>query len=384
MPVSLRAKLAAIDAPKKPSAPAVQPLYIKETVYPLSDFHHLLDVTGQLLHLMDGRSYPDPLDPESILYLDTETTGLAHGAGTVAFLIGVGFVQEESFIVRQYLMRDYSQESQVLKHLMCLLPDYEVLVTFNGRSFDVPLLQSRLIMNRLDPECLNIPHVDLLHIARRIFKLRLKHCRLIDLEAELFNAPREDDLPGALVPQRYFDYLKTGNFSLLTDILEHNAQDIASLGKLLGHMGYMYQKPEQQSMLTDVYAMGLAFEKRKEFAHACRCYHLATKGKMASSCYYRLGLIARREKDYRQSLENFRQMIKACPSDHTPWIEMAKIYEHRLKDIESALECTRKAVYILAEPHLMENPAVQETQNALQYRYMRLMRKLQGEKRQQP
>lgn len=378
MPLSLRAKLAAIDQPKKRTeSPAASTLYIKDTVYPLEAFTHMECITGELLRAMDGREYPQPLDLRRILYLDTETTGLASGAGTVAFLVGVGFVTKEQFTVRQFLMRDYAQEGQLLKALSALLPDYDMLVTFNGRSFDIPLLQSRLIMNRMDASLFDLPHLDLLHLARRTFKMRMKRCRLADVEAEIFHEPRENDLPGALVPQRYFDYLKTGHFSLLADILAHNAQDIASLCRLIGYLAHMYAQPEQQSFMGDVFAMGQALEKR-DAQRACRCYHLASQGRFAAPSQMRLGVLARRKKDYRNAISHFREMAKASPGDIIPWVEMAKVYEHRLHDYQSALECTRKAILILAEPKLITNPAVQSCQNELQYRYMRLMRKLQG------
>jgi len=106
---------------------------------------------------------------------------------------------------------------------------YDAICTFNGRTFDVPLLRDRFLMNRMDDSCLDKPHIDLLHMARRVFKLRLQRCNLGKLEEAVLGIPRFDDLPGAQVPQRFFDYLKTGNFDLLTDVLEHNAQDVASL-----------------------------------------------------------------------------------------------------------------------------------------------------------
>lgn len=379
MPLSLRAKLAAMEpGPKKPLAPPPQSLYIKDTQYPLAGFSHWKAATGEILRAMDSGAYPSVINPRRILYLDTETTGLAHGAGTVAFLTGVGFLTEEGFNVRQFLMRDYSQEGQALRQLMALLPDFDLVVTYNGKSFDIPLLQSRLVMNRLDPACLTLPHADLLPIARRTFKMRLKHCRLSDVEAQIFHEPREGDLPGALVPQRYFDYLKTGDFSLLTDILEHNAQDIVSLCRLLGHLAHMYACPQAQPFPADVYAMGLALERRHETARARRCYRLASQDALTAPCQMRLGVLARREKDYAAALAHFQAMAQAKHQDITPYVEMAKIYEHRLGDIPAALDCTRRAILILAEPALMPNPAVQETQNALQYCYMRLQRKLQG------
>lgn len=385
MPLSLRAKLAAIDQPvKKPPSEASQPLYIKDSAYSLAIFDHMDEVNGPLISAMEGLPYPELADPRRILYLDTETTGLASGAGTVAFLVGVGFLTDTQFTVRQFLMRDYSQEGQLLRQLMAMLPDFDAIVTFNGKSFDIPLLQSRLIMNRLDSTCLELPHLDLLHLTRRTFKLRMNRCRLADVEAEIFHEPRKDDLPGALVPQRYFDYLKTGNFSLLTDILDHNAQDIASLCRLLGHLAHMYAHPETQAFPEDVFSMGAALEKRCQTERACKCYRLASRGKLAAPSHMRLGVIYRRMKDYPQALEHFSAMARSNPGSVVPWIEMAKIYEHRLRNVDAALNCTRRAILILSEPQLTANPSVQSLQNELQYRYMRLMCKHQGKRGNEP
>ena len=141
----------------------------------------------------------------------------------------------------------------------------------------------------------------------------------------------------------------------------------------------MYDEPEQLTFMGDVYAMAQALEKR-DTQRACRCYRLAAQSAFAAPSQLRLGIISRRLKDYRSAIAHFQAMAKAAPGDISPWVEMAKIYEHRLRDYDSALQCTRKALLILAEPRLITNPTVQSCQNELQYRYMRLMRKLQGKR----
>ena len=155
------------------------------------------------------------------------------GAGTVAFEVGMGCLTDSGFQIHQLVMRDYPEEKFLLQSIADTLMGYDAICTFNGRTFDVPLLRDRFLMNRMDDSCLDKPHIDLLHIARRVFKLRLQRCNLGKLEEAVLGIPRFDDLPGAQVPQRFFDYLKTGSFDLLTDVLEHNAQDVASLCVLL-------------------------------------------------------------------------------------------------------------------------------------------------------
>ena len=383
MPMSLREKLMAVDqtnkrdpVPDGGARPAPQGCYDGETGFPFSLSRDFQYVSPETIRLFADAPLPSPFDPARILYLDTETTGLSHGAGTVAFLVGAGYLTTGGFVVRQLMMRDYPEERRVLRALQELLSGYDLIVTFNGRSFDLPLLQSRFLMNRMSAKCLELPHIDLLPIARRIWKLRLKSCSLSRLEEEIFHQPRESDLPGALVPQRYFEYLKTGDFSLLGDVLRHNAQDIASLFRLMNRIAQAYQAPEQQSFLEDVYSMGVALEKRGERDQARKCYRLALGGSLCAQSRLRLAHSYRREKDVSSAMNMFQEMAARGEGGAVPYIEMAKLYEHQLRDDNAALECTRKAIFLLSEPRLKRNEAVQSAQNALQYRYMRLTRRI--------
>ena len=173
-------------------------------------------------------------------------------------------------------MRDYPEEKFLLQSIADTLMGYDAICTFNGRTFDVPLLRDRFLMNRMDDSCLDKPHIDLLHIARRVFKLRLQRCNLGKLEEAVLGIPRFDDLPGAQVPQRFFDYLKTGKFDLLTDVLEHNAQDVASLCVLLTAMVEMYRAPENVRHDEDVFSMGVALERFQHVQEARKCYQLTS------------------------------------------------------------------------------------------------------------
>ena len=211
---------------------------------PDEEFPGARELTRETLTLMSEKEMPADFDPRRILYLDTETTGLG-GSGTVAFLVGMGYLTDEGFEVHQFLMRDYPEEPYLLKHVAAGLGRFDVLCTFNGTTFDVPLLESRFLMNRMDRSCLDMPHLDLLHMCRRLWKLRLGRCNLGRLEEVILGMPREEDIPGSEVPQRYFTYLKTGQMSLLDDILKHNAQDIVSLCVLLNHMADLYLHPEK-------------------------------------------------------------------------------------------------------------------------------------------
>ena len=343
---------------------------------PAEEFPGALELTAETLRMMSDREIPDGLDPRRILYLDTETTGLG-GSGTVAFLVGMGWLTDQGFEVHQFLMRDYPEEPFLLKHVAAGLEKFDVLCTFNGTTFDVPLLESRFLMNRMDRErLLALPHLDLLHMCRRLWKLRLGRCNLGHLEEVILGKPRVDDLPCSEVPQRYFTYLKTKQMSLLDDILKHNAQDIASLCVLLNHMADLYLHPEKIRFSEDVYSMGRALERINRTENARHCYRLARRGRMGDSAGAALAMSYRRGGEREQAAEVWREMIRDRRGGIVPYVELAKYEEHVRRDIPAALELTEKALLLISEPTLREGKTVQESKNELQYRRQRLIRKL--------
>lgn len=333
------------------------------------------ELSRETLAMISEKEMPEDFDPRRILYLDTETTGLG-GSGTVAFLVGLGWLTDEGFEVHQFLMRDYPEEVYLLRHIAAGLDRFDVLCTFNGTSFDVPLLESRFLMNRMDRSCLDLPHLDLLHMCRRIWKLRLGRCNLGRLEEVVLGRPREDDLPGSEVPQRYFSYLKTGQSSLLDDVLKHNAQDIVSLCVLLNHMADLYLHPEKIRFSEDVYSMGRALERIHRTEPARRCYRLAGKGRVGDLASSALAVSYRREGNREKAADVWRSMISEGRGGVGPYVELAKYEEHFRRDIPAALRLTEKAISLSSEPSLREDDAVQEMKNELQYRYQRLQRKL--------
>ena len=342
---------------------------------PAADFPGAYELRRETLRMMSELELPEDLDPRRILYLDTETTGLG-GSGTVAFLVGMGYLTDRGFEVHQFLMRDYPEEPYLLRHVAAGLRRFDALCTFNGRSFDVPLLESRFLMNRMDRSCLDLPHLDLLHLSRRLWKLRLGRCNLGRLEAVILGRPRQDDLPGSEVPQRYFTYLKTGQMSLLDDILKHNAQDIMSLCTLLNHMADLYLHPEKIRFSEDAYSMGRALEKVRLPERARACYRLASRGRMGDRASEALASSYRRAGDREEAARIWREMIVSRRGGVLPYVELAKHEEHVRKDPRAALEWTERALIQLAEPGLREETAVQELKKELQYRRQRLKGKL--------
>ena len=379
--MNLRAALDMMSKPKPKAEPArEEPRFTgcweKRVIRPLGEFPDTGCIRRETVALMQPEAMPGDFDPARILYLDTETTGLAGGAGTVAFQVGLGRMTAEGFAITQLVMRDYPEERFLLEKIAEALAESDVICSVNGKTFDIPLLRDRFLMNRMRPDALDLPQIDLLHNARRVFRLRLQRCRLADLEEAVLGIPREGDLPGSEVPERYFRYLKTGDWHLLEDVLRHNEQDIASLCVLLARMCAAYAQPETLTHGEDLYSMGVGLERQKHPEEARRCWRLVKDGRMRAASRQELARSFRRAGDRSEARDIWLDMIARREGGVQPYIELAKHYEHAERDPETALRYTREALMLLAGPSLFPNQAVQETQNALQYRYARLRQKL--------
>ena len=373
---SLRDKLKSVNTRSKafPAAKQAVPqdCYVREVRFPLKGIR--LSLPEGILHLMQGdSSLPDTITPESLLFLDTETTGLSRGAGTVAFLIGVGYIRSEELIVRQYMMRDYDEESFVLSHVLDHIRQCCAVVTYNGKAFDMPLIQARLIMQRIRADLGRFPHIDLLHTARRVWKLRLTSCRLSALEEHIYNEPRTDDLPGAEVPQRYFDYLKTKNFTLLEDILKHNAQDILTLARLLYTLSELHENPMSAEHIQDIFSLGCIYEKRGKRQAAQACYRAADAGTMSALSREKLASSLVKNHESREAAKIYEKMISARQGGAKPYIALCKILEHKIKDIDAAANVARKGLLFLSDR--MTDANSQASFDDLSHRYARLLAK---------
>ena len=368
MAVSLRDKLrSAAPLAKKPAAPQSKDCMLRQHCYAPADKYLPKRLSGDVLTLMQGVNMLS-INREEILFLDTETTGLSGGAGTVAFLVGVGYFEDDKLHVVQYLMRDYDEEIHVLQKVAEHMKKRRVLCTFNGVTFDLPLLRSRCIMQRIrlpEPEW----HIDLLHASRRVWKLRLKRCNLTALEEAVLGRTRVDDLPGAMVPERYFSFLKEKDMSLLEDVLEHNEQDIASLSDILRKLMTLHEHPLDADYTEDIYSLGRIYEKRGQIEGARRCYRAASKGNTLWASQTRLAESLRKTGEYEQAAQAYETALHAKRSDVNTHIALAKLYEHRMKDLQSALTHTRQALLLGADIEEMDLAPIQK-------RYERIMMKL--------
>jgi len=292
------------------------------------------------------------LDLSRALFLDTETTGLAGGTGTAAFLVGVGRFEEEAFAIRQYFLRQPYEEAAMLKHLQATLESSSGLVTFNGKSFDIPLLRTRTILNRLQINFDGVPHLDVLHAARRLWKDQFQDCSLGGLENRVLQMRRYNDIPGALIPQIYFDFLRYGETSQLSEVFSHNRHDIVSMAALLVRMARLVQHPLQRDNEAPITAQELRrvawlYRQLGDFSASATLFEQLLQQLHATpnlEDHLALGLCYKMQRRYEEANRVWQAIVEQLPFHPLPYIELAKHFEHRETACMAALEWVERAL----------------------------------------
>ena len=324
------------------------------------------------------------VDLERIAFVDTETTGLAGGTGTYAFLVGVGAFRQGAFVLHQYFMRDYGDEPAQLQGLGELLQDMEAVVSFNGKSFDLPLLETRFIMSRQPPRLVDVPHLDLLPAARRLWKYRLASCALSSLEDEVLAVRRtQADVPGWLIPGLYADYARSGDAREMPRIFYHNAQDILSLVTLAARMcGLLTSEDLESGNLPgeDLYGLGRLFSELGEVDRAEAAYTRAARSSQVRWVRERamrdLAYLLKRQERGAEALPWWEELARTEGAIYAHE-ELAKHYEWQASDPEQALAWTRQALDLVSQwPRGGKRRVVLAE---LEHRLVRLERKLAGQ-----
>lgn len=293
-------------------------------------------------------------DPEKWLFLDTETTGLAGGTGTYAFLIGIAWWDSGGLQVEQFMMRDFSEEHSVLLELATRIAERPVLVTFNGKTFDWPLLQSRYVMTR----CIRAPelaaHLDLLHPARAVWKLRLGSVRLIELERHVLDAERlgwrrEHDVPSSLIPQFYFDYLRGRSPLPLAGVVRHNGMDLRGLAALFGKLNSMLDCQQQdEAEGLDLFGLSRYLQKHGDAVKAeLAC--VAARGRglplpFDVQAQRELARMAKRRGEHTSAAKIWDALLEVPECCSSACEELAIYHERRTKDFAKALNYARQAL----------------------------------------
>src|SRR5271154_512186 len=299
-------------------------------------------------------------DPSKWLFLDTETTGLAGGTGTYAFLIGLAWWDAGALQVEQLFMRDFAEEYSLLHELAARVAERPVLVTFNGKTFDWPLLDSRFTMTRSIPTPRLAAHLDLLHPARALWKLRLGSVRLVDLERDVLDAPRlgwhrEEDVLSSLIPQHYFDYLRGGPAAPLAAVVRHNQMDLRGLAAIMGRIDALLiaaNRADDGVDSLDLFGLSRFLQRRgdSDRAHAA-CSHALDLGLPAEfrpQARRELALLAKRRGDHAAAAALWHELATDTTGNALDAIhaceQLAVYYERRMKDLHRATEFARLAL----------------------------------------
>ncbi len=322
----------------------------------------------------DGRL--TDLNPRDALFLDTETTGLSGGTGTTAFLIGLGWFEGSSLVIRQIFLRDFADEAAGLRLLREIVKEKGFLVTFNGKAFDVGLLSARFVMNRLADPFGDLPHLDLLFPSRRLLGHRLENCRLGTLEEQVLFFRRRDDVPGHEIPARYFEWLRCRDGELMRDVFEHNRFDLVSMAALSTHLaGLVDADPRnRREMEEDLLAAARLRLNRGDEGGARRMLEFLlqegqweTMGLVVHEAARELSLIHKRRGEWDKARRLWEWMLEHRLGDFFATVELAKWCEHRARDFKGALEVVDLA--------LERGGATPDERDDLLYRRSRLLRR---------
>lgn len=313
-------------------------------------------------------------------FFDIETTGLAGGTGTLAFLIGVGVIEEERYVLRQYFLRDPSEEAAMLSALESELKDRIGVVTYNGRSFDVPIVESRFVLSRRRFNFRAMPNLDLLPFARRLWRGQYENCSLGTLEKTVLGGERsDDDVPGMLIPQMYVDYLRTGDANEMKRVIYHNAQDILSMTALASHIVDIFADPLTPKRSGDeCLRLALWHDDNACADEAEAAYKAALQRRLTDSAalvlYQRYGAFLKKENRRAEAASLWESWADLDSTDPEPCIELSKFYEWEIKEIKEAKEWASRAMMCLT--HWRKDWRREEAWGEIKHRLERL--KLKG------
>ncbi|MBK8985512.1 MAG: ribonuclease H-like domain-containing protein [Chloroflexi bacterium] len=334
--------------------------YILDKVYPLS-YRHGQDTLRGLLDLSPAPTAVFTRDPRlqelnfrDFLFLDTETTGLA-GAGTLAFMVGVAFFEsgaaDDVFVVRQYFLRDHGDEAAMLLLLEDLLAGKAGLITFNGRSFDIPLLDNRFLMNRMVSDLRHKPHIDLLPPSRRLWRQRLESCALGSLEQSLLGLQRtQEDVPGWLIPSLYNNYLRSGDARELRRVFYHNQLDMVSMVTLAQRVVRQFAQAQPADHPIDLYSLGKWQAALGQTAAAEQTLRWAIGGDLSLEVYHRalyeLAGLLKRDGRRAEAVTCWQQIAATSFDDINAHVELAMHYEWHEVNLATAVRWTEQALVL--------------------------------------
>jgi len=291
------------------------------------------------LHILAKEEIFKNFDLSRNIFVDIETSGLSGGVGTFAFLIGVGYLEKNVFKIKQFFLPDLPYEKALLFDLSSLLKGFDSVTTFNGKSFDLPLLTSRYRLQMLKEPLFDL-HLDLLHIARRVYKRSFEDRSLQSLEQNILGEQRRGDIAGNLIPDVYFNFLRTGEVSLLGKVIKHNEMDIFSMLKLLSHFVELLKKIEEIKNPEVLYSISRLHREFKDYNTSIllmkRALRYTDNIPLIFEIKRDLSIIYKRQSMWEKAERLWIELLQETPFEPFPYIELAKFYEHRLQNFNKA------------------------------------------------
>jgi hypothetical protein len=336
--------------------------------------------------------------PSRTVFIDLETTGISGGAGTVAFLVGCGYFDLGAFQVRQFLLTSYAGERALLAAVAEFFDATDLIVSYNGKTFDVPVMEMRWTFHRMAMPLDGVPHFDMLHSARRLWSGRHSErrrideagCRLATLERVLFDVNRVGDVAGFEIPARFFRFLRSGDPRPLEPVLEHNRLDLVSLAAVTARAARLTQEGADACRdCAEALALGRVYERAGRLERAEECYRRASSARAvetAVEALYRLGLRARRDRRFEDAAECWRRLLALAGTRAAARnTDMAALrdfaaealaihHEHRARDLATAREL---ALFALEEIGMEQRRA--RRADGIRHRLARLDRKIARE-----
>lgn len=357
--------------------------FVREVVYSLDTFHgnYRLGEFHDVHHLWQTTALSHPLSSKGhkasdLFFFDTETTGLGSGTGNTIFLLGHARVYDDRVVVRQHILPHPGAEIALYQSFLSEV-DYTTLVTYNGKAFDWPVVQTRhtLIREAL-PKLPSFGHFDLYHASRRIWKQRLSSVRLACVEKEILGVERKEDIPGFLAPMMYFEFLSTKHPETIGGVLKHNEMDIVSLIVLYIHLSKQILQAEKIAHAPDKFEMARWFDTLGEVTEAKKVYEQVAESNRheAMQAKWNLSLLYKKEKDYSKATAIWEELFSIGQGR---WkiqaaIELAKLYEHRFRDPKRAYHYAEEAYRLQKILGRLSGQSAEEMKKRLD----RLMRKI--------
>jgi uncharacterized protein YprB with RNaseH-like and TPR domain len=357
------------EKPQKLKAPPFEPLKREplqfiENPYPLDvkygkvTLSSGLEIKGSILTCLSKESAFENLDLSTALFIDLETTGLSGGSGVVAFLVGLGFYRDDKFYVAQFFLGELAEEEKMIQELGQFFSqmNFQSIVTFNGKGFDMPLLETRFILHKQPFILSELPHLDFLFPARSLWRHKHENCRLYHLAREVVEADRSEDIPSAEIPWRYFEYLNTGNFELIEPILYHNQEDILSLlGVIIvGSFFFSDEKKDKFTDAMDLFGAGRVMENVGEAEKSVHFFKRALEeglsDELSLTAKKKISYHFKKNQEWKSAVSLWKEMTSSNARSRDllcSFRELAMYLEHKEKKYEEARKIAEEG-YVLS------------------------------------